>query len=324
MKNNLHAFAAGLILLAAGQAGAQPTSAQGGAGQGGASAATADQSGTPPAATAVDADALLQQAHQKLASHASVSAKIRQQIDILGQRLIGDGRFLQQRRDGRLLIRLELRFQVGGQLNSLLQVNDGRQVWRDLQIGEQRKVSRVELEKVQALLSQAGNPTAVMPGGTIVLGGLRGFLLGLDANFQFHHTGQNQLGTKAVHVLQGTWRPEAVAALLPEQKDAIQSGAEPRLEELPEHVPHEVILVLGKDDLFPYLADFRRVEPQGRAGEGGAPEPRVMMRAQLYDVQVGEPADERQFVYKPGDVDVTDATNQYFQLQQGRAGRLRQ
>jgi len=318
MKTNPRRFATIICCaLLAAPVYAQPAAPNGGngAGQGGSEDGS---SLTLPAATE-----LLARTQGELATRRSVVARIRQQVQLFDQKLMGDGLYLQLAQEEQPLIRLELRFELGDQVSSLLQVNDGRQLWHEQQMGDQQQVQRVEIEQLRELWAKAGNVPAASPGGALVLGGLRGFLLGLDASFDFRVTGKAEFAGLQVYVLKGTWRPAALLPLLSEEKETLSAGALPALDKLPPQVPHEVLLLLGREVPFPYLVDFRRRVPLGGAGEGGEQEVRSIMKLQIYEVQLDGPVDPREFVYKPGDVPVSDATRQYYQALLGRARRIR-
>jgi hypothetical protein len=256
---------------------------------------------------------LLKQARQALARHPSVEAKVRQQIDLFDQQLFGSGRYLQQGTGPEMLMRLELKLQVGGRISSLLQVADGRYLWTDRQILKTHTVSRVDVRQVREELGPDARSGA--PGGWPLLGGLGEMLAGIAANFEFEPVQTGELGDVPIYTLVGRLRGEELVrrakALAgdPEQVKPLDPN------HLPEQIPGEVLIVLGRDDLFPYLIDYRRA---GQSGQGSAG--RSLLRMQLFEVRIGGPVDLRQFVYQPGGVAVNDQTQAVIERLRARAG----
>ena len=271
-----------------------------------------------------NADALLIAAQAALANHTSVTAKIRQQVDLFGQRLIGDGRYLQSGAGNNVLARMELKMQVAGEVTSLLQVVDGRYLWTEEQAEGGRHINRVDLGPLLLEWRKSDEQLTQLPGGRLPIGGLAEFLYGASANFQFARAGDVVLSGVPCYTLIGTWRKECLAALLPKQAKEIRAGKTPDFAELPDYVPHDLVLLLGQDDLFPYVADFRRYSRrESKASDKPAPvEARSMLRVQLHEVSIGAPIDLREFVYKPGQTNFADLTRQYVKLLKTRQERL--
>lgn len=252
------------------------------------------------------ADRLLAQSLAQLASYDSVSAKISQRIDLNGYDLIGDGLYLQATSGNDLLLRMELKVQVGGQLCSSLQVSDGRQLWIEEQRCTERTVQRVDVREVALALRKAKPRLEELGGGRLPLGGLAEWLHSLEVNFQFVYGGDRDLEGVPVSMLVGSWRKDRLLEMLPKQKEQIEAGQPADLSQIPAHLPQDVVLLIGHDDFFPYLIDYRRYQP---ATVTSSPQPKSLLRVQIYEVRIGGPIDLRQFVYQPGQVDVIDATN---------------
>ena len=150
------------------------------------------------------------------------------------------------------------------------------------------------------------------------LGGLSEWLHSLVVNFQFAYGGERELAGVPVSMLIGTWRKDSLLELLPKQKAQIEAGEQADLNQIPAHLPQQVVLLLGQDDYFPYLIDYRRYQP---ATATSTPQPHSVLRVQIYEVRIGSPIDLRQFVYQPGQVDVSDATRLTAKLIGKRAAR---
>lgn len=281
-------------------------------------------------------DRLIESVAVQVAQHASIDAKIRYQAHLFGVDLVGSGVYLQQGRGPRMRMRLELSTQNREGANSLLQVNDGSYLWRERRVGDRRQVDRVYLRGVRRAWAKKsgrvfGAAAFDSPQVSLAMGGLPKLTAGLADCFQFSPERLFQLDktTPALEVI-GRWRSEKLVEMLPEQRERILAGGAADLSPLPDHVPHEVAVSVGRDDLFPYVIEYRRVRGDsasgadgaaddvalgGRRGEKGerrtAPTGRIAL-LQFHEVNLGGatiPA--RQFRYYPGDVDPADRTQRF-------------
>jgi len=271
---------------------------------------------TTPDSTAVSAppvaagDELVAKALSALEQQPSVVAKLRERIDLFGEQLIGSGTYIQGPADEHLF-RLELRLQGASQGTTLQHVSNGTTLWifRELD-GKDGRVSKVNLATVLAALDRAGQGGATGLTG-LGLGGLPKLLAGLARDLQFDAPEQSSLGSLPVLVLKGTWRPARLRALLPEQHEALDRGEAPDIRKLAPHVPEQVTLTLGRDDLFPYRVEFLRREPPGiLSREPGDLQAIVLL--EVFDVKFGAPIERAKFTYQPDPEQVVpDDTDHY-------------
>ncbi len=250
-----------------------------------------------------------------MARHTSVDAKVRQQAGLFGESLVGSGSYLQQGLGTDMLVRFELRMQVAGQVGSLLEVGDGRYLWRDQQMPSGRKVSRIDLRHVFARLEQeqgvAPRSGLVMSMGQhLAMGGLPKLLASLADSFEFSAPVKSRIGELPVYVLRGVWHRDKLAEVIQGHAGA---GKPDNVASLPDHLPYDVLLLVGQDDLFPYVIEYRgKVLPQA-TGTGNPGRRETLVRMQLHEVRLGAPIDSRQFVYKPGEIVVGDQTERFLQ-----------
>jgi hypothetical protein len=272
------------------------------AGQPDAGAASANEAAADSAA----ADAARAAFH-----HRSISAKIRQRIDLFGQQLSGTGNYMQLGSGNDKLLRWELKIGAGEKVTSMQQVCDGRFLWDRRDLPEGPSLGRVDLKKYHAALAaSSAAPPVDRQAAWLGLGGLSKLLSGLAANFHFTPPRADQLGDVPVWVAYGTWRAERLAEQLPEQGEAIRAGRDIHWNKAPENLPASVLVVLGRDDLFPYRVEYRRPAPRARAGEGGSVE-KPIVTMELFEVRLGAPLDPLLFVYQPDNLEVADFTDAY-------------
>ncbi len=262
---------------------------------------------------------LLIDAGRALSRHGTIEAKIRQRINLLGHELIGSGAYYQQGSGDGLHLRLELRIQVADHSTSLLQVHDGRYLWIYRQQKDKTHLSRVDVAQIRkARAKRTSVYTAVAPGGTsLALGGLPALLDGLSNNFDFYRVEQREIGKLPVRVVRGRWRRDKLASLLEDQKDKILAGGTADLRKLPAQLPQEVVLYLGRDDLFPYLIEYRRFDHRKKS-KTNIKTWKTIVAMEFSSIRLGAPISARQFQYEPGDLEVTDLTERYLKKLGGR------
>jgi hypothetical protein len=214
----------------------------------------------------------------------------------------------------RLLIRLELRIQIGDQQSSLLQILSpptpaGHYLWTYCKLPDEERLSRVDLVRAaQARDKAQPTPGLGTEGMLSGLGGLPRLLRGLQAAFDFSSAEQGHFGRLPVWRLQGQWKPDHLAKILPDQKAAIEAGRPPDLGKLPEHLPNRVVLMLGEDDLFPYRIEYRRGIPEKADGRDDS---RALVTMELFDVKFNLPIDRNRFIYNRGTTDFSDQTENF-------------
>jgi hypothetical protein len=188
----------------------------------------------------------------------------------------------------------------------MLQICDGKQLWTHRDLLGNIHLSCLDAQRVLEALEKKpdGQQRGAVDG--LALGGLPRVLRELVRCFRFEQMQDAKLGTTPVRVLLGQWRPERLAALLPAQAAEINAGKPADLTQLPRQTPDQVLVYLGRDDLFPYRLEYRRTTEQG---EGVAV--KTILVVELYEVQINSPVDPLQFVYNPGTARFEDVTEAY-------------
>jgi hypothetical protein len=277
----------------------------------------------PPAGQSQDAGQLLQAAIAALDGYDTISASLCQQVDVFGKRFTGSGTYVQGPARFNLL-RLELKLQSGDQTSNVLQVADGKHFWTSRQVAGQWRIVKVDLQRVAEARAEATAGTTSEPIG-LGLGGLPQLLRGLAENFQFTSAQPFQLGQVPATVLTGHWRPERLVPQMPDQRERLSHGEPPDLAHLPEHLPDQVLLFLGRDDRFPYRVEFRRHATSGSALKHATPAAadRTLATLELFQIQVNHPIDPLQFVYTPDSVNLVDETERFLPAKSSVVGGSR-
>jgi len=247
----------------------------------------------------------------------TLSLRMRQKVELFGQRLIGEGRYWQQGRGQQRRLRLELKMPIAGQVSTLTQVCDGDYLWihQELPAADgkndnddgsddpQISLTQIDARRVRRAVARAqarGRADLSMRG--LALGGLPMLITSLEACFEFD-VDQKVAADAPLWTLVGHWKPEKLALFLPDQAQTIAAGKPADLSRLDPQIPHEVVVQLGRADLFPYRIEFRRTD-----GDGATVPVLTMI---LEGVVLNQPLDPLLFQYEPRDQKRSNGTERY-------------
>lgn len=263
-----------------------------------------------------DGNALVAAAVESLLQHPNIEAKIRQRATILGQLMAGAGLYTQTRHQDQLLVRFEFQLQVGEKSLSVLQVNDGSNLWIRRDVGNVQSQSLVNLRRLRDALSQRSAGGEVPPrldAGQLAVGGLAQLLKSLSDQFQFGPAKGTEVSGIPMWELSGEWKPERLLQLIPNDPSRLE-GQLLNPSELPAHMPTIVKLTLGRDrnfPLFPYRVEFGRLEEIPNANAGATPVVRPLVTMELFEVRRRTDLTPDLFKFPVGDQNVEDQTDQY-------------
>ncbi len=263
------------------------------------------------AAPGVDPQKLLQHVLDTLESHKAISAKMRQRGEFFDIPILTSGVYVHAPASSHRL-RMDVAMQLGDRKGGFQQIADGSELWVRRDLITKPTIQRVELNKVLAYEKQHKPEGSPLINHLVGLGGLPRLIRSLDRSFLFNTVASTKLNDLDVYVLRGVWRNEVLARLLPDQKAAILAGKSANLVELAEQVPDEVVLYLGRDDLFPYRIEFLRTPVAQKARRGESPlATKILLVTEFYDVQLNQFIDSSVFNFDPGATDVIDWTPNY-------------
>lgn len=255
---------------------------------------------------------LLGSAIRALESCDSVSAKLRHETHLFGKDLLGTGIYKEQRPGRDYLMRVELKFPVGDDSCSLVQVCDGRYLWEYRNFPTESKVARTDIVRVIRAMEQADRVPKdphqpILPG----IGGLTKVLRGLADNFEFQTVEPGKWGSQKQLVwrMRGTWNRANWLRLLPDQKAQIEGQQPLNLAKLPEIIPDEIVLLLGQEDLFPYRIEYRRTQPA--KDDESKPSATSLVVVDFTDVSINVEIPRQTFYYSPGDIKLSEETDNY-------------
>ena len=239
---------------------------------------------------------------ETLENYPSISANVRYRADLYGNQLGGTGEYREQRSGPIPKVLLKLEMPLADKMGALVEVCDGYSLWTYRRLIDDEKLTRINVRRVAQEMAEAGEYAPVEPmTGTIGMGGLAGLLRELRQNFQFELLGPSQFQSEPATQLRGRWRPNRLAALLPDQKDAILGGEQADLTKLTPHLPTEVLLTFGRDNRLPYRIEYRRSAATETEKDGG-------VTLEWFNLSVTDRMKPSDFEYYPGDVKWLDMT----------------
>ena len=252
-----------------------------------------------------------------LERQASIAARLRHQSRLHEHTLTGSGRYWQQGTGVQRVSRWEMQTQVAGKTASIVQIYDGNHLWTDRRLPSGREVHRLDVARLHARLRKGGpnrtrsntsrnDSVEKMLAAAEGRGGLAQMLAELLTRFNFDPPRHTQLNGLAVNALVGRWQIPKLEALWPKGK--YEPGGDPP--SWPEQLPHHVLVLVGKNNLFPYVIEHRRASDAYLAGTvaGLRPTRDPLVRYEIFEVQYAAAMDRRLFEFKPGDVQWTDET----------------
>jgi len=267
----------------------------------------------PSLDTTASGDQFLAEVLATLERRPSVAARLRYQARVHEETLMGSGKYWQRGVGNQRVTRWEMQTQVAGQPASYVQVFDGTHLWTDRTLPSGRTVHRLDVGRLQSRLRtatvNARLPQAKAPWDPLLAeaagqGGLTELLADLLQRYTFAPPRTVQLNGLAVYALVGQWRRTELEKLWPELATAESTASWPR------QLPHHVLLLAGKNNLFPYVIEHRRVADASLAASavGDRPARDPLVRYELFEVQFAAAMDDSLFEFKPGDVQWSDET----------------
>ncbi len=275
----------------------------------------------PTGAELPDGESLLAAARSRLLAHQSVSAQVRQRVQLFDRQLFGSGIYEQlaavarpgalpdlgaeQGRASRPLFRFELDFQLEDRRRGFIQSSNGTTLWLYNNRGDEAQLQKVDLDRLTVALGEHGQD--------VPLGGLPRLLADLDENFEFRTLGESKIKNISIDetriadidvwVVQGVWR-KGRARRLSKNQDEGNSSASPGIASFEPQVPHDVLLFIDREQLFPYRIRYRRLE---LAKGDESSQPRTLVEMELFKVRFDEPVN-RSLFDKPVNMQATDHT----------------
>jgi hypothetical protein len=253
--------------------------------------------------TQINPQMLMDNAVLAVEGQQSISAQVSEEGELFGHPLAGRGHYYELRQPIPL-IRFELTVQIDSVTTSLVQVCNGATFWTFRKMPNSESLSKIDAGRAIAAVEQAASrvpPTAALasPG----LGGLGRLMRGLNAQFEFVSAAPDEVEGTLAWKLAGGWRPQVLARLLPDQKDAAAKGRPFDISRLPGRLPDGAAIYLRQSDYFPLRIDYFRSAAKSP--------PRCLLSLKFSDVNLVGPIDPNQFIFPPPSLNYSDRTDDF-------------
>ncbi|QDT37016.1 hypothetical protein [Stratiformator vulcanicus] len=242
---------------------------------------------------------LLTQAREKIEGYRTLRARMIEQIEVEGEKVVAKGVYLQGANNR---LRLELKVDTGLIDAKLLQVCDGDILWTTYEIGETKRILRRDVRNILRSANARGPSLTTALVADLGLGGLPAMLASIQKYHQLGNVEEIKLKGRNFYRLTGRWKEALV------EEWAANSGYRRSFE----HIPEIVEVFIERNELFPYRVRYWKVDDAG--------ERRPVITIDFRDVVVNSSIDPSEFAYVPADSSqVQDITGLYLQKLQGPA-----
>ncbi|WP_417731926.1 hypothetical protein [Rosistilla oblonga] len=232
-------------------------------------------------------------------------AKLRQVTRVDGQEVRAVGRYIQS--SGlRGLMRMELQSPIGNQTSRFEQTCDGRLTWTREQVGEEVRIRRVDVGRLDEIAFTSG------VSARFKVGGLPELLDSIAWDYDLQLVRGVLKETQNVWIIRGTLKESRLQSLLDENEQTI----------VPPELPTKVRVALAADGpfrLIPVRMEFSSEPPEGGSGPA-----RLISELDIYEIKAIDPPKEELFRYSTTEDDAhfTNETQIYLDRFQTRMATL--
>ncbi len=242
---------------------------------------------------------------KKVSQSQPIGASIELTGNLFGQVVSASGDYYQMGQ-GSHKSRIELSFATLANSPSVIQLCDGRFVYKFQSSGDQRELEFVDLLRVREKAGERGS--GITPTGWVASGGIASLFQHLASAFNF---GEIEYGDDSSVTLRGSWDDAALRQIVGVENDPDNpvEGRTSRWSQVPGQLPHAVELVFRHDkdlDYFPRRIKFLRVEASSQDTKLS---PMVVLEFSVPRPLPG--SSSRYFVVEATDLDSVDMTQQY-------------
>ncbi len=239
-----------------------------------------------------DGDALVAGVLARLERWPNLAARYRQSVRVGEELQSGVGEYWQEGVGNTRRTCWQWQTLIDGRQAVFAQVYDkDGHLWTDVDFPDvaadlRRNVTRVNVGSLRRDLALAVNAAGQGGAGQsaeelelLASGGLSQLVAELRRSFSFGSPSLETLDGKSLIAVVGRWRPEALKRQWQSLSPDDPSG-------WPSHLPHHVVVKIGRDDFFPYAIEYRRAsDAVAIASVTGVSDP--LARFEFFDVRWG-------------------------------------
>ncbi|MEZ6089001.1 MAG: hypothetical protein R3C05_13440 [Pirellulaceae bacterium] len=232
-------------------------------------------------------------------------AKLRQVTRVEGQEVRAVGRYIQSSRS-RGLMRMELQSSINNKISRFEQTCDGRLVWTREQVGDDVRIRRVDVGRLDEIAYTTGISARFK------VGGLPELLDSIAWDYDLKLVRGVLKETQQVWILRGKMKSERLQQLLDEHE----------LKSIPDEMPTHVRVAIAADGPFRLIPV--RMEFSGDPVSGSIGPSRLISEMDIYELTAIQPPKEELFRYNTSEEDAhfTNETQDYIDRFQMRMASL--
>lgn len=284
-----------------------PTAESGNAAPATGAAARATAATGEPEDAAAQAERIVLSSAAVIARSQSFSVRFRQKARIGDRVLVGTGRYVQSGQGEEQRFRFDSTLTGDSETFEFTEVSDGLFCWTHRHNGEEAaSLQRIDVRRVRSKLAELKAPDAA--DGASYLGGLQRMIRLLRHWFRFTKATPLDLEGQPVWLVEGSWAADLLPIVLPSLKDRVAQEGGIRACDLPDGMPWQVRIAIGRNDLMPRRIEWLAI-PGPRPVADGPLEPIAVL--DFHDAEIDGPVDPTAFFYQPasaGLIDVTEMT----------------
>jgi hypothetical protein len=286
---------------------AAPASGNPAPASGNAAPATATVATGEPEDAAAQAERIVLSSAAVIARSQSFSVRFRQKARVGDRVLVGTGRYVQSGQGEEQRFRFDSTLTGDSETFEFTEVSDGLFCWTHRHNGEEAaSLQRIDVRRVRSKLTELKAPDAA--DGASYLGGLQRMIRLLRHWFRFTKAMPLDLEGQPVWLVEGSWSADLLPIVLPALKDRVAQEGGIRACDLPDGMPWQVRIAIGRNDLMPRRIEWLAI-PGPRPVADGPLEPIAVL--DFHDAEIDGPIDPTAFFYQPasaGLIDVTEMT----------------
>lgn len=260
----------------------------------------------PPAGSADSSEQLIRRVQEQMMLAPAFQARLNQYIDLFGQRLAGQGTYVQHASPRGLLMRLDWQSTVGDQIASVQHISDGRFLWVRSDLLDGPVLERIDLDRVRGPRATSAYATTQPPisaAHDLVTLGIPRLLENILQFYRLAPLRSAQLEDQPVWVVEGQWK----AAEDLESGGGHRRGSDANATPLPNYLR----VIIQQEDLILRRIEYLHVHADRRSTGTDPPEATYRMLAVIDFIESSFPShlDEGLFDFPTGGDEIVDRTH---------------
>ncbi len=260
----------------------------------------------PPAGSADSGEQLIRRVQEQMMLAPAFQARLNQYIDLFGQRLTGQGTYVQHASPRGLLMRLDWQSTVGDQTASVQHISDGRFLWVRSDLLDGPVLERIDLDRVRGPRATSAYATTQPPisaaNGLATLG-LPRLLENILQFYRLAPLRSAQLKDQPVWVVEGQWKAPADLESGGGHRRGSDANATP--------LPNYLRVIIQQEDLILRRIEYLHVHADRRSTGTDPPDATYRMLAVIDFIESSFPShlDEGLFDFPTGGDEIVDRTH---------------